>query len=188
MDDLIARFGYLAVFVGSFVEGETILALAGIAAQHGYLPFSAVVAAGAAGGFLADQLLFFVGRRYGDPLLVRFPAVAAKAPKVRALLRRLDVAAVILVRFLYGMRVAGPIVIGASGIPSARLALLNLAGALIWAPLVAGAGYLAGEAIERWIGHLRHVEIAGLMAIVLAVALVWLALQARKRPVDSNEH
>lgn|SRR5574338_88691 len=186
MDDLIARFGYLAIFVGSFVEGETVLALAGLAAQHGYVSLSAVVAAGAAGGFVADQLLFFIGRRYGDRALARFPAVAAKAPKVRALVRRSDVAAVILVRFIYGMRIAGPIVIGSCGIPSMRLALLNLVGALLWAPLVAGAGYLAGQAIERWIGHLRHVEIAGLMAIVLAVALVWLAAQARKRPIDSN--
>ena len=181
MDDLIARFGYLAVFVGTFLEGETILALAGLAAQHGYLSFLAVVAVGAAGGFLGDQLFFFIGRRYGDQVLARFPAVAAKAPRVRALLRRWDVAAVILIRFIYGVRIAGPIVIGSCGIPAWRLALLNLVGALIWAPLVAGVGYLAGQAIEQWIGHLRHVEIAVAMAGVLIVMAAWLVLQGRRR-------
>ena len=181
MDDLIARFGYFAVFVGSFLEGETVLALAGLAAQHGYLSFVAVIAVGAAGGFLGDQLFFFIGRRYGERILARFPAVAAKAPRVRMLLQRWDMAAVILIRFIYGLRIAGPIVIGSCGISAWRLALLNLAGALIWAPLIAGIGYLGGEAIERWIGHLLHVEIAVLMAAILAVTVGWLVLQARRR-------
>ena len=34
---LIDAYGYLAVFVGAFLEGETILALAGLAAYRGYL-------------------------------------------------------------------------------------------------------------------------------------------------------
>lgn len=181
MEDLVARFGYLAVFIGSFLEGETILALAGLAAQHGYLSFAAVIGVGAAGGFLGDQLFFFIGRRYGDRVLARFPAVAAKAPRVRALLRRWDAAAVILIRFIYGLRIAGPIVIGSCGIPAWRLALFNLVGALIWAPLVAGVGYLAGQAVEQWIGHLRHVEIGVVMAAVLAVTVGWLVVQWRRR-------
>jgi membrane protein DedA with SNARE-associated domain len=100
---------------------------------------------------------------------------------VRALLRRWDAAAVILIRFMYGLRIAGPIVIGTCGIHAWRLALLNLAGALIWAPLVAGVGYLAGQALERWIGHLRHVEIGVAMAAVLAVTVIWLVMQWRRR-------
>ena len=100
---------------------------------------------------------------------------------MRALLRRWDAAAVILIRFIYGLRIAGPIVIGSCGIPAWRLALFNLVGALLWAPLVAGVGYLAGEAIEQWIGHFRHVEIGLAMAAVLAVTLAWLVMQSRRR-------
>jgi membrane protein DedA with SNARE-associated domain len=181
MDDLVARFGYLAVFVGSFLEGETILAFGRLAAQQGYVSFVAVIGVGAAGGFLGDQLFFFIGRRYGNRVLARFPAMAAKAPRVRALVQRWDVAAVILIRFIYGLRIAGPIVIGSCGIPAWRLALLNLVGALVWAPLVAGAGWLAGQALEQWIGHLRHAEIVLLMAAVLAVTVGWLLAQWRHR-------
>lgn len=181
MDDLVARFGYLAVFLGSFLEGETVLALAGLAAQHGYLSFPAVVLVGAAGGFLGDQAFFFIGRRYGDRILAGFPAVAARAPRVRGLLQRWDAAAVILIRFIYGLRIAGPIVIGSCGISPWRLAALNLIGALLWAPLVAGVGYLAGEALEQWVRHLRHAEVALIMAGALAVTVGWLLLQARRR-------
>jgi membrane protein DedA with SNARE-associated domain len=37
---LLQKFGYLAVFVGTFLEGETILVMAGFFAERGYLTFS----------------------------------------------------------------------------------------------------------------------------------------------------
>jgi membrane protein DedA with SNARE-associated domain len=42
MEDLLIQFGYVAVFLGTFLEGETILALAGLAAANGYLSFAGV--------------------------------------------------------------------------------------------------------------------------------------------------
>ena len=181
MDDVIAHLGYVAVFVGTFLEGETILALGGLAAEHGYLSFPVVVAIAVLGGFLGDQLFFFVGRRYGDRVLACFPSVSAKVPRVQALLRRWDILAVILVRFLYGLRIAGPIVIGSCGIAPWRLALFNLIGALIWAPLVAGIGYVAGQALGEWVGRLRNMQILLLMVAVLAAVACWLVIQWRRR-------
>jgi membrane protein DedA with SNARE-associated domain len=100
---------------------------------------------------------------------------------VQALLRRWDAGAVILLRFCYGLRIAGPIVIGTCGISPWRLAFFNFIGVLIWAPLVAGIGCLAWQAIEQWIGRFRHVQIALLMVVVLAITVVWLAAQWRRR-------
>jgi membrane protein DedA with SNARE-associated domain len=177
----LAELGYLAVFVGTFLEGETVLILAGLAAQHGYLSYPAVVAVAVAGGFLGDQTCFFIGRRYGNRLLTRFPSLAKRAPRVHALLRRWDVLAVILLRFLYGLRIAGPIVIGSCGISAWRLALFNFIGVLLWAPLVAGIGYFAGQALQEWAGRLRHIQILLLMAAVLAVVMAWILIQWRRR-------
>ena len=177
----MAHLGYVAVFVGTVVEGESILVLGGVAAAYGYLSFPVVVAIAVLGGFLGDQLFFFVGRRYGDRVLARFPAVSAKAPRVQALLRRWDILVVILIRFLYGLRIAGPIVIGSCGIAPWRLALFNFIGALIWAPLVAGIGYLAGQALDNWVGRLRHVEILVLMVAMLAAVAWWFVIAWRRR-------
>jgi len=181
LEQLISDLGYIAVFIGTFLEGETVLALAGVAAAHGYLSFLAVTATAVLGGFLGDQFWFFMGRRYGARVLARFPGLAAKTPKVQALLRRWDAGAVILLRFCYGLRIAGPIVIGTCGISPWRLAFFNFIGVLIWAPLVAGIGYLAWQAMEQWIGRFRHVQIALLMVVVLAITVVWLAAQWRRR-------
>ena len=180
MEDLIANFGYAAVFIGTFLEGETILALAGVAAAHGYMSYWAIVGVAIVGAFLGDQVCFFVGRRYGSAILARYPRLAAKAPRVERLVKRWDALAVILLRFLYGLRIAGPIVIGSFGISPWRLALFNFIGALIWAPIVAGIGYVAGYALEAWIGRLKHVQIGLLMAVLVIGGIAWLVLQSRR--------
>ena len=179
MESLIADFGYIAVFIGTFLEGETILALAGLAAEHGYLSYWAVVGVAIVGAFLGDQACFFIGRRYGVRLLARFPKLAAKAPRVQRVLRRWDAPAIILLRFAYGLRLAGPIVIGTCGISPWRIALFNFLGTLLWAPLVAGIGYVAGYALHEWLGKLQHAQMALVVALALAIALAWLLLRRR---------
>jgi membrane protein DedA with SNARE-associated domain len=181
VNELITEFGYVAVFIGTFLEGETVLALGGVAAAYGYLSLPGVMAVAVVGALLGDQTAFFIGRRYGVRLIARFPTLAAKAPRVQELLRRWDAPAVIMLRFLYGLRIAGPIVIGTCGISPWRLAFFNFIGALIWAPLIASIGYLAGQALEMWIGRLKHVQIALLMAFVLAVVIGWLVILVRRR-------
>ena len=181
MDEWIAQLGYIAVFVGTFLEGETILALAGLAAAQGYLSFTGVVGVAVMGAFLGDQLCFFLGRRYGARLIARYPSIAAKAPRVQALVKRWDAPAVIALRFLYGLRIAGPIVIGCCGISPWRLAFFNFIGALLWAPLIAGVGYIAGQAIQQWLGRLQHAQI-GLLVLIVLGAMVWgFVLQLRRR-------
>ena len=47
---LLQKFGYLAVFVGTFLEGETILVMAGFFAERGYLDIYVVAIVAAGGG------------------------------------------------------------------------------------------------------------------------------------------
>src|SRR2546425_7602545 len=128
-----------------------------LAAAYGYLSFAGVIAVAVLGAFFGDQTAFFIGRRYGQRILARYPALAAKAPRVQELVRRWNAPAVIVLRFLYGLRIAGPIVIGSRGLSPRRLAFYNFIGVLIWTPLVTGIGYFAGQALEAWIGRMRHV-------------------------------
>jgi membrane protein DedA with SNARE-associated domain len=180
VQEFLHNYGYLAVFIGTFLEGEVILALAGLAAHQGLMSFPVVVAVAVVGGFAGDQFLFFLGRHYGDNVVARFPKLAAKVPRVKALLRRWDAPLVITIRFMYGVRIAGPIVIGAAGIAPWRLAVFNFIGALIWAPLVATVGYGAGHAFEPFMEDLRRVEIVGLV-VVACIFLALLFFYKRKR-------
>ena len=132
------------------------------------------------GGSIANQILFFVGRRYSERVYARFPGLAARVPRVQALIRRWDLLAIVVARFLYGLRFAAPIVIGSCGIHPWRLAFLDLLGGVIWAFVVAGLGYLAGEAIQLWASRLGLDDVLFLMAIVLVTGTAWNVIRARR--------
>ena len=59
MEHLIDTYGYWAVLLATFPEGETILVIAGFAAHQGYLTLMPVILAAFAGSLCGDQLFFF---------------------------------------------------------------------------------------------------------------------------------
>jgi len=113
-------------------------------------------------------------------LLSRWPSLQAPAARVTRLLQLHHSWVIVGVRFAYGLRIAGPIVIGASGVPMLRFLSFNMIGAAIWAPLVAGAGYVFGESLAWLMPRLGAFEAVGVVVIaVIALAVAW--IKARRR-------
>ena len=176
LEALIATHGYWVLALGSLLEGETFLMLAGFAAHRGYLDVGLVFVIGAVVGFLGDQLYFWLGRRHGAQVLARWPAVGRQSARLERLLERFHAAVVIGVRFAYGLRVAGPILIGTTAFPGVRFALLNGAGALLWSGAFTAVGWMFGQAAESILGRIKHLE--GWLMLGLAVAAAaWLLIR-----------
>jgi membrane protein DedA with SNARE-associated domain len=177
----VQTYGYAAVFLGSFLEGETVLALGGLAAHRGYLALPWVIAIAAAGGFLGDQVYFGIGRLGGARLVARFPNLRPGVERATRLLHRYAVPLIIGIRFTYGLRIVGPMAIGMSGVHWLRFALLNFVGAVLWALVVVGIGYVLGDTLTWLLGDLTRIEkwaFAALLAVGIALAAV---LQVRGR-------
>jgi len=174
ISELVATFGYYAVFFGALLEGETILIVAGFAAHRGMLDLRYVIAIAFVAGTLGDQIFFQLGRLYGMAILERFPALRARVPAVQQMLDRYHTMLIPAVRFLYGLRIAGPVIIGISGVSSGRFALLNMLGALVWAVVIALAGYYFGALLELLLHDIKHIEESILLAILLSGGAIWL--------------
>ncbi|EBD1083446.1 DedA family protein [Salmonella enterica] len=176
INTLITHYGYAALVIGSMAEGETVTLLGGVAAHQGLLKFPLVAAAVALGGMMGDQLLYLLGRCYGGKILRRFPRYHTKIRRAQKMIQRHPYLFVIGTRFMYGFRVVGPLLIGASRLPPKIFLPLNIVGALIWALLFTTLGYLGGEVIAPWLHdldqHLRH-GVWLILAIVLVVDVRW---------------
>jgi len=188
LQHFIEQFGYVAVFIGCLLEGETVLVLAGFAAHMGYLSLPAVMATAAVAGFLGDEMWFFIGRRHGERMLAQFPALLKARPYVARKVERYGIRVVFFVRFAIGLRIASPVILGASGMPPSRFTPANAAGALVWAIVMGGAGYLFGSALTAMLEHAKryeHIAFAAIGAGVLIAVTVrhWRSsrLQARAR-------
>ena len=172
---LLATYGYWAIFIGCLLEGETILILGGKAAHQHVLKLLPVIGYASLAGMLGDQLLFWAGRYFGERLLPRLHKQQAAIDKVTSLIQHHPTVSIFSVRFLYGMRLVGPMVIGASKVSPLKFACINLVGAVAWATLFASAGYWAGEFLQRVLGDLKPYRLPialGVVALVVAVGLI----------------
>ena len=180
-EELVRQYGYLAVAVGAFAEGETVLLVAGYSAQRGWLQWPLVVVVAALAATLGDQLFFFLGRFYGPRLLQRYPRLQAHLPRLQAMLGRSPAWTIIAVRFLYGLRIAGPVLIGAAGLAPWRFLVFNAIGALLWAPLITALGWFFGAAVAQLAAQVQLVEEVVLAIVIVIGAAVWLTRRRRRR-------
>lgn len=174
LQQLIIDYGYLALFIGTFLEGETILIIAGFLAHSGYLDLHLAILAAFLGTFAGDQTFFYLGRAKGIAFLEKRPLWHSKTDKVFDLLHRHQIKVVLGFRFLYGVRNVTPFVIGASKMHPAKFFGLNFLGAMIWAISFGYIGYEFGSIAETVLGRIQEYEaylLGGL--ILIGVLLFW---------------
>lgn len=181
LEQLISDYGYLAILVGTFLEGETIVILAGVAAQLGYLELPWVIATALAGSFTGDQFYYYLGRRWGPKIIARRRSWQQAAQKVYAQLHRHQYWLILTFRFYYGLRNVTPFAVGAAYIPRGRFFVLNLIGAVVWAICFAVAGYLFGKAMERFLDEYQRYSLYLLAGLAVAGMTLWLANLLRAR-------
>jgi membrane protein DedA with SNARE-associated domain len=176
---LIMQYGYVALFIGALLEGETFLILAGFAAHRGYLALHNVIIVAFVGSFLADQVWFHLGRAKGTAFVDRRQKWHKRAGEIRDLIHHRQNLLMLGFRFVPGTRTLTPIIMGAMGFDPKRFALLNGVGALVWAVTIGWIGFLFGAAAEQVIDHIKRYESYLLAAIALLGLVLWTIRRVR---------
>lgn len=181
IDILIQKYGYLAILIGAFLEGETVVVIGGFAAHQDYLNLPYVIAAAFIGTLFGDQLFFFIGRFKGRSFLDRHPRWRLRAEKAQKLLERHQTLVIIGFRFIYGIRTVTPFVLGMSNVKTWRFVPLNVLSAIVWATAIGSAGYFFGLAIETLLDDIRRYEKIAFLFIAVVGSLAWLIRHLWKR-------
>ncbi|AFJ46473.1 putative inner membrane protein YohD [Shimwellia blattae DSM 4481 = NBRC 105725] len=189
---LIAHWGYAALLIGCMAEGETFAILGGVAAHQGLLQFILVVLSVALGGMIGDQVLYLLGRKFGTRILNRFTRYRKKIGQAQRLITGHPKLFVIGTRFMYGFRIIGPVLIGASHLPPRVFLPLNILGAVLWSLIFTSLGYLGGELIGPWLHdlnqHLRHwIWLIIVLALVVGLRLWMRRRRKRRAPSQSSK-
>lgn len=180
---------YIILFLFSMIEGESVVLTAGVLAFKGFLSFPKILIISFTATLIADQTLFYVGRAYGHRLLKKYPKLEAKSHRVFELLHRYNTGFILSFRFVYGIRTASPLVIGAAGISPKRYAILNFIAAVIWSVLSCSAGYLIGyffaDAIDAAIGKAIRYQgffVGGVILLLCGFGLYKYFKKSKKPP------
>ncbi len=181
IEQLITDYGYPVLLIGTLLEGETIVVLAGFLAHRGYLSLQWVILVAFLGTFASDQFFFHLGRRKGGGFLEKKISWQTKSRKVFDLLQRHQTPVIIGFRFLYGLRTITPFVLGMSGVSTYRYLLLNGLGAFLWATAIACLGYAFGNLLELLLEEMRRYERLAAAGICIAGFVVWVVSRLRDR-------
>ena len=188
LESVVRTYGYWALLVGTFLEGETILIIGGLLAHLGYLKLPTVMFMAFVGSFSGDQFYFFLGRQRGPDLLVKYPKWQNRFYKVHQLTERYHDLIMLGFRFVYGMRIMTPFVLAMNKkIKTSRFVILNAVGAIIWSVVVAGGGYLSGYALEIVLRDVKRYEI-GIIGIMLTLGIMfWLIHKYRENRENKKQ-
>jgi membrane protein DedA with SNARE-associated domain len=171
---LLEKFGYLAVFVGTFLEGEAILIAAGFFASRGYLDLFLVFVVAFAGAYAGHLFWFWLGRVHGVKLLDRFPRMRRHFGKGIRVFERYGASAIIITQWIYGLRITCAVIIGMSRIGLVKFFVFQALSCAIWAVVITFAGFYFGRAIEALLGRVEHIEKYALVLIALVALGFWL--------------
>jgi membrane protein DedA with SNARE-associated domain len=187
VEQLVERFGALAIFLGTALEGDATAVLGGVIAHLGLLGFPLALATAFLGALAGDLTLFALGRM-GARRVRASRAYRRIAPLVERLATRFGAGEIVLARFVYGTRVASMIFWGVHGLSTARFVLVDLVGCALWATALTTLGFAASgtaavllgevQAAERWLA-IALVAIAAVVVVAHLVIRRWLPVSER---------
>mgnify|MGYP001087575378 CR=1 FL=1 len=180
LESVVRDYGYLALFIGTFLEGETILLVAGFLAFSGQLDLHMCILTAFLGSLSGDQTAFYIGRFKGKQFVESRPKWKCRVQRVHQMLERFHEVLILTFRFFYGLRNLTPFILGTTDISGLKFFVLNAIGAAIWALTFGYAGFFFGTVVASVLKDVHHIEMIILIVAACAGLLIWY-LKRRKR-------
>jgi membrane-associated protein len=198
--DLVANasgWAYGIVFLLAFLDAilpivpsETAVITAGVVAASGDLSLPVIVAAAAGGAFLGDNTAYWIGRRFGGPVVDRFFSGGKAHRRIEWAQTQLSERGgqlIVAARFIPGGRTAVTLSAGLLEFPWKRFIAFDVLASLVWALYASLLGYIGGQAFEHaaWKGLLLALGLGFAMGGVIE-GVRWLLKRRRRRASASG--
>lgn len=181
---VLMQYGYPFVFLVLFAESlavpapsEFTLVTAGVLAGQGHMALWGIVVVGALGSTTGAVLAFFIGKRGGRLLILRYGRYVGlnedRLHSVEKFFRRRGAGAIVVGRIISGVRAVISYPAGMFDMPFVTFLAATILGAAIWPLLAAGAGNWIGQ---HWALLLRFAShywpLLSAVAVLVAIAVI----------------
>ncbi|GLS91429.1 hypothetical protein GCM10007916_24980 [Psychromonas marina] len=170
---------YLILFAYCALKSGWLPLFAGYAAYNDALDLALVAIVVFAGGYLGDEIRFYLARRYGQGWLnkgTRFGKIFINAQR---LAERYGYAYIFIYRYPKGLRTIGALPIGLTAMRWKVFTLLNASSALLWVSVLVGGGYSFGASFDAFgVSNLTTISVLMLCIFCVTFYQLW-----RSQPV-----
>jgi membrane protein DedA with SNARE-associated domain len=180
-EQFLNSYGYFAVFIGTFLEGEFALLVAGFFIKHGFLAPLPTLIISIFGALVHELIFFFLGRWKGKNFLLRNKYTRKNYRKMKSLIQKHEVSSLFIIRFMYGMRVVPMMLMGAYGFNFYKFLFFNILSLIIWAILFLYIGYLFGHVATMLFGKAKHYFfIIGIVVAIIGLLIYLISFLYKK--------
>lgn len=176
LSQIIEQYGIYAVFVLCTVEGDMTLLLSGVMAHSAFFgsySFAKVFLAGTLGGLAGDLVAYFIGRMFRETVKdYRFYQVAQ--PRIEKLIRKFGGFAIVISKYIYGLRAAMCLFNGIGRMPFWRFLMLDAISCAAWVLILSGVGYFFSGAIMSILGDFKQVGVALFFIVLVGIVAFYL--------------
>ncbi|MBW1402680.1 hypothetical protein AT892_07850, partial [Campylobacter jejuni] len=130
---------------------ELALILAGIFAHQGHVNLGFVIFIAGLGGFVGDQIYFYIGRYNKRYIQKKLKTQRRKFAVAHLLLQRFGWPIIFIQRYMYGFRTIIPMSIGITRYSAKKFAIINLFSAWVWASITILLAWYFGEQIWKMV-------------------------------------
>ena len=191
LSQLIDHYGALGVLVVTTVEGEFGPLVGGAMARLGKIDLLTLLFICWFGATLSTTTFFAIGRSQREGRLVH--KVTDKRAFALALkwIDRHPRLFCFFYRFVYGLRIVGPVTISLSHMRWQTFVILNTISSLLWAILGVAIGWYVGPGAARMVGYYfteRPYLAASVVAATLLIGIIsWRARRAARRATQARD-
>jgi membrane protein DedA with SNARE-associated domain len=184
---LLTEFHWPAIFIGSFLFGETVIITAAFLAAEGLWSLSDVFWISLAGTVVSDSAWFLFGQR----ILAFFKRSGKPNPRSERLLSAIEnitgknrFALILCVKFIYGTRIFTIMYLSMRKMHYGRFAAYDTISSTLWLTVICAIGWLAGKSVTNLVPFLNTFEYAALFLIlviaVFKIGMVWISRKIAK--------
>ena len=172
-------WAYVTLAVTGILTEEATPLVGGLAAHDGRLNLLPVVWWIAVGTWVADILLYYLGRWQGHWVRKRWRRVRNFILRALRIVRRHPWRSSLAVRFAYGLRLTLPIACGAARVPIVIYLVGSAISAVAWSFVFTLLGWAFGRAALIVLGHVQRYEKFLIPGIIVGMGLVFWLMRVR---------
>ncbi|MEW6418538.1 MAG: DedA family protein [Nitrospirota bacterium] len=187
MEEFISRYGYIAIFILTFFEGESVLIAAGFLAHSGYLDTNAVVLVSAVASYIGHGAFFLIALHRREAFLkYAQKLLKVNLSKLESLMARYGIASIFISQWIYGFRLMSAAVLGLSRMGKKKYFTFLLISCLIWAIICTYGGYFFGATLKNILGDIKKYEPYIAAGVLIAGFIIWFIRDVKKRKNAEN--
>jgi membrane protein DedA with SNARE-associated domain len=169
MESFIQDWGYIALALYSFGGGMVALAIAGVLSFNGDLNIYISIIVAVVANIAGDQFLFYMARNNKPQARNIMGKYEKFVGKTENMMVRFGSFAIVLQKYIYGIKTLIPIIIGLTDYNTKRFLFWNILGAIIWGVIVGIVSYTLGNIVLTYLAQIKEYAIGILIVLILVI-------------------